>query len=99
MELGIRLSLVKTSEFQGGGGVNPQPLSRYATDILYGTNFVIRVLFYVRSALWNRKPGRLTILYTSYNVNGPGYLTSSEKNRLPLYMGPMFNSTYDVVGM
>jgi hypothetical protein len=30
-ELGIRLSFVKTSEFQGGGGLNAPP-PRYATD-------------------------------------------------------------------
>jgi hypothetical protein len=29
-ELGIRLSFVKTSEFRGGGGLNPNP-PRYAT--------------------------------------------------------------------
>jgi hypothetical protein len=33
-ELGIRLSFGKTSEFRGGGGLNPQPFPlRYATDI------------------------------------------------------------------
>jgi hypothetical protein len=34
MKLGIRLSVVKTSEF-GGGGKPPKPPLRYATERLY----------------------------------------------------------------